>query len=117
MGSGEVPVEHLQYFCNWDMKQQKEHLKGKYSLLFLNRKYLGFIIHKFSIQWSNLYYWTIYVFIYIHIYISSDKKNLLYVCLNAALMSSATSNPHPQQGQIVLVPSQPQSKIFALLWL
>jgi len=31
------------------MKQQKEYLKGKYSLIFLNGKYLGFIIHMFSI--------------------------------------------------------------------
>lgn len=47
--SREVLIKHLQYFCNWDMKQQREQLKGTYSLIFLNGKYLGFIIHMFSI--------------------------------------------------------------------
>lgn len=75
-------VKRLQYFYDWDTKQQQEHLKGKYSLIFLNGKYLGFIIHTFS-----TYCWTIYVFLYIHIYISSKKKISLYLCLNAAAVT------------------------------
>lgn len=34
----------------------------------------------------STYCWTIYVFIYIHIYISSEKKSL-HLCLNAAAVT------------------------------